>query len=507
MVSGQKLVASIEPEKDTGARNANLSPHALLETFAQIECMPDVWAVGGWHRVLPAHLGSTPGGYEGLKPGRLAAVDIFGRRAWTYSTSHERTHILGAIAMAPFDENEIAVLVWEGLLGSFYRVRADGAHIERHEVLRAPGGRYAALYALAHPNAPKSSLEMGQDSGKLMALAGCADGEPPLPESVEIVEHLLSTPSVYPFVKAQFRDSTLFNAGVMHPEVARTARLLTDRLYEVFRDAAQQTFEDQRLPLVISGGCGLNCEWNTRWRSEDIFSAVFVPPVPNDSGSSIGAAVDALVQLGGRLELEWDVYAGVEFVEDDMPAPTQWHRRPLDNDTISSALEAGAVVAWIQGRCEIGPRALGNRSLLASATDPSSAPALNRLKRRESFRPVAPICRLEDAGRWFDDATPDPYMLYFRRVLRPDQLPSVTHRDGTARLQTVTDESNPQMAALLRTVRQRTGVGVLCNTSLNYPGRGFINRMSDLLRFADNVGIDHLVVAGTHFSRRASVTN
>jgi hydroxymethyl cephem carbamoyltransferase len=507
VIADNRLVASLEPEKDSGVRYGSLQPSTLLQVLPLLDRTPDLWATGGWHLLLPGYFGSTQGGYEGLANGQLEKQQVCGASTWFYHTSHERSHLFGAVAMSPFaDADDIAVLVWEGTIGSFYRFSGGGTEIRRFEVLGAPGARYAGLYALADPRVPNSSLFEGSHAGKLMALAGFSDGQEPSADSKAVVRELLAMESLYPFIKTSFRWSKLYNCGVTHAEVARAARLLTDELFSVFLRGARRAFRGERLPLVIAGGCGLNCEWNSLWRRSGVFSQVFVPPCPNDSGSSIGAAVDGLVQIGESPGIDWTVYAGAEFVHDVPPDASEWENRPLVLEDVVERLSEGAVLAWVQGRYEIGPRALGNRSLLASATEPESAATLNRLKQRESYRPVAPICLEEDARLWFDDGTPDPFMLYFRRVTRPDVLPSITHRDGSARVQTVTAESNPRMAELLSCYRQLTGVSVLCNTSLNYPGRGFINRASDLFRYCDYTGIGDVVIDEKYFRRRQGRT-
>src|SRR6185312_15835499 len=116
------------------------------------------------------------------------------------------------------------------------------------------------------------------------------------------------------------------------------------------------------LPLYISGGCGLNCDWNHKWRELGHFSSVFVPPCANDSGSAIGTAIDALLALTGDPHIDWDVYSGLEFEWDVQPAPARWRRRELDERVLAEVIARGQIVAWVQGRWEIGPRALGARS-------------------------------------------------------------------------------------------------------------------------------------------------
>jgi hydroxymethyl cephem carbamoyltransferase len=129
---------------------------------------------------------------------------------------------------------------------------------------------------------------------------------------------------------------------------------------------------------------------------------------------------------------------------------------------------------------------------------------LNEIKKREGYRPIAPVCRIEDVGSVFDRDFVDPYMLYFRRALT-DRLPAVTHVDGTARCQTVDRQTNPALHRLLTAFGQRQGIGVLCNTSLNFKGLGFINKMSDLVKYCEQQGVDDFVVGRWWYQRVGTV--
>jgi hydroxymethyl cephem carbamoyltransferase len=253
------------------------------------------------------------------------------------------------------------------------------------------------------------------------------------------------------------------------------------------------------LPLLISGGCGLNCDWNSLWRNSGLFADTFVQPCANDSGSAIGTAADAQFHLTGNAKIGWSVYAGEDFILDEADL-SGFEARPFTDAEIADRLAAGAIFAWVQGRYEIGPRALGNRSLIAAPFMVETHARLNAIKKREAFRPIAPIVMEEEFGRLFENHGVSPHMLYFQRVLG-GELKAVTHVDGSARAQTVSTTGNPRMHALLSAFRDRTGFGVLCNTSLNFNGKGFINRLSDLARYARDTGLDGFVV-GDIFYRR-----
>jgi hydroxymethyl cephem carbamoyltransferase len=252
---------------------------------------------------------------------------------------------------------------------------------------------------------------------------------------------------------------------------------------------------------LIAGGCGLNCEWNSRWKECGLFADVFVPPCANDSGSAIGVAIDAQHQLTGSAKVDWSVYSGEEFVLD--AEPDGFRKEPLDLEVVAGALADGKIVAWAQGRYEIGPRALGHRSILAAPFEATMTERLNAIKQREDYRPIAPVCREEDVGRWFDSSAPSPHMLYFTKV-RDRRLRAVTHVDGTARVQTISRGENDLLHRLLGAFEARTGVSVLCNTSLNFNGMGFINRRSHLANYARQRGLDAMVVGDSCYWREGA---
>jgi hydroxymethyl cephem carbamoyltransferase len=505
-VDGGELVFSLEAEKDSFPRYSELTAQVLVEAMELAPGPPDVLAFGGWDKTLPGaydgilSAGGISAPYHGLDVVKPVPGRFFGHDVLIHTSSHERTHILGGVAMSPFaEETPVAVLVWEGRLGSFYLWSGPDQPIAAYPVLTAPGDRYSALFALADASFPEVGFPRADHAGKLMALAGLDDGKPVTDETDQLVDHLLNRPGIHPFDKRRYRHTLIHDAGTAHPEVHRAARLITNRLFERFLDAARRHLP-AGLPLVVVGGCGLNCEWNARWRDSGHFRDVFVPPCANDTGSAIGSAVDAAVALGEPCTLDWDVYRGAPFVPDTDPRRHGWTASPLDAAALAEAIRGGAVVAWVQGRCEIGPRALGHRSLLADATDPAMHATLNRIKQREAYRPIAPMCLEEDLGRCFDDDRPDPHMLFFRNVLDPGALPAVTHVDGTARVQSV-GPTPVRLRSLLEATRDLTGSGVLCNTSLNFNGRGFINRTTELIHYADLVGLEDIVIDDQWYRR------
>ena len=158
----------------------------------------------------------------------------------------------------------------------------------------------------------------------------------------------------------------------------------------------------------------------------------------------------------------------------------------------------GKVVGWFQGRMEWGPRALGNRSILASPLEPEMQKTLNlKIKFRESFRPFAPVVLKEDCRNFFDGLSENPYMQYTQQVKNfkeLNQLPAITHVDGSARVQTVSDSQNPKLSNLLKCFKNLTGVGVLINTSFNVRGEPIVCNPHDAIQCFLKTEIDYLVI-------------
>jgi hydroxymethyl cephem carbamoyltransferase len=493
----------IEAEKADGLRYSPLSFETVLHAMELCEVEPNVLAISGWSIGHPR--GSAIGaGYCGLERIDHRCMTLFGRRINTFSSSHERSHLLSAYGMSPFPHAyPCLALIWEGHIGAIYYIDQQVCIRKLANILDDPGVRYGFLFALADPTFPfpthAGAIRLG-DAGKLMALAAYSSGAKNDPEVNRVVNYLLD-PEVCAaqLTKEQFSGTCLYNCGVTDQRLKGAARALSNALYERFEAAARKAVSQHgRLPLLIAGGCGLNCEWNSRFIASGLFEDVFVPPCANDSGSAIGTAIDAMHHFTGRTKITWHPYLGQSPRNQGYYRCDGFMRRPLDIGEVAAYLAEGKVVAWVNGRYEIGPRALGARSLLASPLRREMLDRLNEIKQRESFRPIAPVCLEEDMNLHFYPADPSPYMLEFRQVISR-VIPAVTHVDGSARPQSVNKDQNPTLFSLLRAFKAITGVGVLCNTSANFKGHGFINSIGDLARFATERGVDAFVFEGEFF--------
>lgn len=232
--------------------------------------------------------------------------------------------------------------------------------------------------------------------------------------------------------------------------------------------------------LCLAGGVALNAVANARILEDTPIERIFIQPAANDAGIAIGAAFHAYYARSKRPRefVMEHAYLGKTYGDDEIAAavadaPGLVPERPADLSARTAELLAGGkVVAWFQGASEFGPRALGNRSILADPRARETWERVNEIKRRETFRPFAPAVLAERQTEWFELDADSPYMVLVSRV-RPEKRPelgAVTHVDGTARLQTVTRETNPRLHALISAFGDRTGVPVLLNTSFNVQG-------------------------------------
>lgn len=486
-----KLVFSLESEKDSFRRYDPISPSLVLNSMSYLDKVPNVLAIGGWVKGRDIIDKPLEAGYFGFDEAGILTKKIrfLGKEVELFSSTHERSHILCAYGMSPFAQGEPCyALVWEGTIGSFYEIDKNIKIARCGEVLDEPGNKYAFLFSVADPTLPMSR----SNAGKLMALASFSHRNSFTKDEKELIDFIFERKLIYVSTeKADLTWSPYVNIGVESQEFKNLAGKFSDALFDKFYFFAKDRL-NKKLPLLISGGCGLNCDWNTKWKQSGLFSDVFVPPCTNDTGSAVGTAIDAQLYYTGKAKLSWNVYAGEYFIN-DIVCLDNFDFFPLDYIQVAELLKQNKIIGWVSGKYEIGPRALGNRSILASPFEEKIRDRLNEIKQREGYRPIAPICIEEDVSQHFEWNEPSPYMLYFQK-LNTDKLKAVTHIDNSARLQSVNERENPEIYRLLVEFRKLTGFGVLCNTSLNFKKRGFINRMSDLVEFCLARGLDAFVV-------------
>jgi carbamoyltransferase len=249
---------------------------------------------------------------------------------------------------------------------------------------------------------------------------------------------------------------------------------------------------DRTKPIIYSGGCALNVDWNRRLMNMGY--DLRIEPHVYDGGLSIGCMRYGL----NELNLQQVQVKGFPYIQDDEAPDTT----PTENTVsrVAELLAQGKIVGWYQGHGEVGPRALGNRSILMNPTVADGKDILNsKVKHREWFRPFGASVKADKASQYFD-IDHNPYMLFSAKVL-DSRLQSVTHVDGTCRHQTVTHDSNPHFYTLLGRFETITGIPVLLNTSLNLGGKPIAGTIAEAIELFKTTEMDVLCVGNTLYTK------
>lgn len=461
----------------------------------------------------PHHLGARFAG--------LTADEVMAR--WRF-VEHHLSHEASAFLAAPFDSCAVLSLDGRGERATTSAGVFDGRRYRRLRQVNLPH----SLGLLYEDVTRWLGFLHSSDEYKVMALASFGR---PLHRGVfdEMVE--LDGKGGYVVHRRDLRE-------VFGPP-RRRGGPLEQRHYDI-ASSLQQVLEDRVLALArwlhqvsgmqdlaMAGGVALNCVMNARIRDDGPFRRVWVQPAAGDAGTSLGAALwidwnertrrgDASRRWrmdGAALGPSYDDAA----IEDLLRWTRAPYRRMADRaQETADLLAQDKVIGWFQGQMEFGPRALGNRSILASPISPSMQQRLNEIKDREDFRPVAPVVREDRAAQWFTTrvpalrrtvngsdvidadtcAFPAPYMLFVFDV-RPevaDRIPAVRHVDGTARVQTVSRAQNAPYYDLLCAFEARTGVPILVNTSFNTRGEPIVCTPRDALESFWTSPLDALVI-------------
>lgn len=286
-------------------------------------------------------------------------------------------------------------------------------------------------------------------------------------------------------------------------------------LFTVLRGLHRLDISDN---LVLAGGCALNSTSNGLVHAETPFRRLYVPPAPSDDGNAVGAALLAWREDGGKLPAPHfhSPYLGsaIEKKELDLFLNNSTLLGRVDVAPadicryVAGELADGKVVAWVQGRAEFGPRALGNRSILADPRPAAMKGRINAIvKFRENFRPFAPSVLDEFGDRYFEDYTCTPYMerTLTIRAARRAEIAAVCHADHTGRLQSVRREWNPRFHDLISAFNAITGTPVLLNTSLNVMGKPIVHSAADAISVFLSSGLDLLVIDDAVFRKNDGV--
>lgn len=287
-----------------------------------------------------------------------------------------------------------------------------------------------------------------------------------------------------------------------HQNIAAALQQRLEDLSLLFLERAKKKFPHNR--LALAGGVSLNCSLNGKIESRRLFDEIYVQPASGDDGASIGACYLAYKRRvpGFKPSEERNSYLGSRFTDEEIEAALRKYRIPYSRsedifETAAERLAAGKVVAWFQGPAEFGPRALGNRSILARPWPAAMKDHLNtQVKHREEFRPYAPAVLSEQAQEFFKIGQESPHMLIATQVQpwRKEQIPATVHVDGTCRVQTVSTTSNPRFRKLLDAFYRKTNCPVLLNTSFNVKGQPMINTPEQAIESMYTTRLDMLVM-------------
>ncbi len=268
----------------------------------------------------------------------------------------------------------------------------------------------------------------------------------------------------------------------------------------------------------MAGGVALNCTLNGEIARSKLFKNIFIQPAANDEGCSIGAAIYANEKIKNdkiNNYKKWNhAYFGCKYSELEIlheleifKEKIKWEKQTDIASFTAKKIKAGKVVGWFQGKMEFGPRALGNRSILADPRDPKMKDRINaKVKKRESFRPFAPAVIEEDADEYFDmtGLSNSNFMLFAVPVKSKylKKIPAVTHVDGSARVQTVSKKANPLFWKLILEFKNLTGISVLLNTSFNVRNEPIVCSPKDAILCFLSTDIDCLVIGNFFILKR-----
>lgn len=446
---------------------------------------------------------------------------------------HHLTHAAAAAYASPFDEALCLVVDGFGESSSVSAFRYANHKVEKIRVR----GSFAGVKEMMHGSVSGTSLGgfystvtyacgfdwFAGEEWKVMGLASYGRFDQTLYDLLRpmLRAHGLSLMPGQDVLERETKLRRLRRAkGVSPLESADLAYTAQYVFCEVYMELIENLFSlgGKSRNLVLSGGCALNSSANGMVVERTSFERLYVPCAPADDGNSIGAALLAFHEdhprapvpaprvpyLGSKLNLEASErlqrFGGMQartFEEQELC------------DTVARLIAGGKIVGWVQGAAEFGPRALGNRSILADPRRKDIKQLINeRIKFREEFRPLAPSVLWEDGASYFENYAESPYM---ERTLRfkpavVDKVPGVVHTDGTGRLQTVRREHNPRYYTLIKAFKALTGVPMLLNTSFNVMGRPMVHSVEDAIVVLLTTGIDVLVLENQLYEKDAVVS-
>jgi carbamoyltransferase len=396
---------------------------------------------------------------------------------------HHETHAAAGVLTSPYDECAVMVIDAIGEFDTATIWHWKDGKLKRKHSIKYPNSLGLFYSAVTH----YVGLKPMEDEYILMGMA--AYGNPTLKERME--ELFFKKDKNNPFAtKLNLHrgiEQGMLSRGLINVkdeaghcpkdyDIAASAQALTEeKIYDYALKAQELTGSKN---LVFMGGVALNCVANRRLFN--IFDSIHIMPNPGDAGSSLGAAaLEYYVRAGRRVEWQGP------YLGSNIPGAY-----PVKKALRS--LERGEIFGIANGRAEFGPRALGNRSLLADPRGGDIKDRMNAIKKRQKFRPFAPVILAEHCDEYFEmpqSELQSPYMQFVAKCKKPEEFPAIIHADGTSRVQTVTKEQHPGLHELLTKFYKKTGCPILVNTSLNIKGQPIVNDEKDAAAFEEYYGV------------------
>ena len=547
VVRDGKLIIALEEERLTRKKHTSAFPTSAITRCLQEAKLSrsDIDAIAisakpelDWHRRLAYCLRHLPRSlkllkYElGLYYGKRRELESWLSALWPnpldrpkiHFVPHHLAHAAGTFFVSPYDSAAIMSVDGSGEWASSMLGRGEGTTVDTFSSSYFPmslGSVYEAVTQFC-------GFQNCYDEGKTMGLAPLGD-HTVYKDAVEKILNVNEDGTIHvdlSYFNYQFWEDDLCSEKFFevfgHPRARNKGEFKSNHLNTAA--AFQHVLEERCLQLadimkkktgekylIIAGGVGLNSVMNGRVVRESGFDDIYVMPAAGDNGTAIGAAYYVHNGLMGhpRSFVHRDPYVGTEYSNEFISNLIDECKLRAEycediEEVTARYLQEGRIVGWFQGKMEVGPRALGNRSILANPTLSHMKDKINaEVKHREAFRPFAPSAIVEEKDTFFDLRVEAPFMLKVCNV-REDaksRLPAVTHVDGTARLQTVRKDVNPRFYNLISAFGRLSGTPVLLNTSFNIMGEPIVEHPIDAIRCFFSTGLDVLVL-GNHLIRK-----
>lgn len=538
LVKGGKVILAVEEERFSGIKHDSSFPHKSIEwimkesglDFEDIEevCFYEKPLVKT-HRVITTCLKNfqIKDSFKFALKGVKQYYDLKKKLKWLFSNakikfiSHHDSHIGYSYLTSPF--NEAAILSVDGVGEWDTTVLAKGGRLNNWEILETTkfphslGMFYSTFTAFL-------GFKPNEGEYKVMGLAPYGNPKTFSNKFRDIIYP--SEKGLYKLNMKMFEydksDEIMFSSELSkhlellprlpneeitqkHKDLAASVQFIYEMyFFRLLKELHKKTKTDN---LVLGGGCAYNGTANGKITKKTGFKNIWIPSAPSDSGSSIGACLNSFYRNTIRERVEnTNPYLGprysTQYIKDTLKQYNNKliYKNLYDDEIIEfvgNEISKGKVVAWFEGRLELGARALGHRSILADPRNPEMKSKINKIvKKREGFRPFAPIVKWESMSEYFENDKEIPYMNQIVGVKKQyrDKLPAITHVDGSARIQTLKKYQCKRIYKLLETLEDKIGFPIVLNTSFNVKDQTMIMDPETAIKTFLDIGLDVLVL-------------